>query len=62
MGIIAVTEASVRRIADPLSYDRGELYATQGRVRDLTVSGRTIRATSMAPIRPTSLWLSPRTD
>jgi uncharacterized Zn finger protein len=60
MGIIAVTEASVRRIADPLSYKRGELYATQGRVRDLTVSGRTIRA-SMAPIRTTSLWLSPRT-
>ena len=36
MAAVAITESSIRRTADPLSYKRGESYALSGRVRDLT--------------------------
>jgi uncharacterized Zn finger protein len=42
---VAITESSIRRTADPLSYKRGESYALSGRVRDLTTYGVTVQAT-----------------
>jgi uncharacterized Zn finger protein len=42
---VAITEFSIRRTADPLSYKRGESYARSGRVRDLTTYGVTVQAT-----------------
>jgi uncharacterized Zn finger protein len=40
---VAITESSIRRTADPLSYKRGESYALS--VRDLTTYGVTVQAT-----------------
>jgi uncharacterized Zn finger protein len=42
---VAITESSIRRTADPLSYRRGEAYALSGRVGDLTADGVTVQAT-----------------
>jgi uncharacterized Zn finger protein len=42
---VAITESTIRRTADPLSYKRGESYALSGRVRDLTTYGVTVQAT-----------------
>ena len=45
MAALAITETSIRRTADPLSYKRGESYALSGRVRDLTSDGVIVQAT-----------------
>ena len=45
MAAVSITESSIRRTADPLSYKRGESYAQSGRVRDLTTYGVTVQAT-----------------
>ena len=45
MAAVAITESTIRRTADPLSYKRGESYALSGRVRDLTTYGVTVQAT-----------------
>lgn len=45
MAAVAITETSIRRTADPLSYKRGMTYALSGRVRDLMSNGVTVQAT-----------------
>lgn len=45
MAAVSITESSIRRTADPLSYKRGESYALSGRVRDLTADGVIVQAT-----------------
>jgi uncharacterized Zn finger protein len=42
---IEVSKSSVRRLADPRSFERGEKYFAAGQVRRLTVDGTTVSAT-----------------
>jgi uncharacterized Zn finger protein len=44
MGQLALTEAAVRRLARPQSYERGETYYEQGAVIDVVRRGETLQA------------------
>lgn len=45
MVAVEVSERSVRKLADPRSFERGEKYFAAGRVRRVTVDGTTVSAT-----------------